>query len=128
MPRRAKDYIGDCFGNGGKCGGVFQIFKTKSYKRFAKCSNEYCPGTREKPDKTITFPLPKKGHIEYTGSRCPLSLAPILVVSSSENSRYQFRSYFWSFWGPCFSCEYYECGEIKTLIKEYTECRAYGFK
>jgi len=95
-----------------KCQCSITIFKTKNYKRFAKC--EIC-GT--------SYPLPKRGSISNSALICPLNKYPILIIE-----RASMPAYFWSD-HPCFSCTKYDgCQPIKELISEFTVLKVYGYK
>ncbi len=95
-----------------KCQCSITIFKTKNYKRFAKC--EICGSS---------YPLPKRGSISNSALLCPLNKYPILIIE-----RNNMRAYFWSD-HPCFSCTKYDgCQPIKELITEFTELKVYGYK
>jgi hypothetical protein len=93
------------------CQCSITIFKTRNYKRFAKC--EIC-GT--------SYPLPKRGKIHNSALICPLHGYPILIIEQNNTP-----AYFWAD-RPCFSCTKYDgCQPIKELISEFTELKVYGY-
>lgn len=94
-----------------KCGLSIMAYKTNSYKRFAKC--EEC-GT--------SYPLPKRGSLEYSALVCPETQYPILIVNRKNQ-----EAYFWAD-RPCFTCTKYDkCQPIKELIAEFKELEVYGY-
>ena len=87
------------------------IFKTNSYKRFAKC--EICG---------LSYALPKRGSISNSALECPNSKIPILIVEKNDA-----KAYFWAD-KPCFSCLRFDsCKAIKLLTEEFKELEVYGY-
>ena len=87
------------------CDCTVYIYKTKNYKRFAKC--EICG---------LSYPLPKKGLINNSALLCPKSCCPILIIERPDQ-----KAYFWAD-KPCFSCIHIDdCIPLKELIKEFKE-------
>ena len=105
---RKVEEIGTC----PNCECSIIMFKTNSYKRFAKC--EICG---------LSYALPKRGSIQYSALKCPESLLPILIIDRKDQ-----KAYFWTD-KPCFSCvQYDKCVLIRDLIKEFEEMEVYGYK
>ncbi|TFG08624.1 MAG: hypothetical protein EU539_01800 [Promethearchaeota archaeon] len=93
------------------CDCSVSIFKTKNYKRFAKC--EICG---------LSYPLPKRGKIANSALICPVRNLPILIIHNKNQ-----KAYFWVD-SPCFSCvEVDRCTEINELKKEFVELKVYGY-
>ncbi|MHA1294548.1 MAG: hypothetical protein ACTSQJ_18055 [Promethearchaeota archaeon] len=93
------------------CECSISVFKTKNYKRFAKC--EIC---------NTSYPLPKRGSLSNSALNCPLSHYPILIIENSNKS-----AYFWAD-KPCFSCVAFDkCKPIKDLILEFKNLKVYGY-
>jgi hypothetical protein len=104
---RKIDEIGIC----PNCSCSISIYKTKNYKRFAKC--EVCG---------ISYALPKRGFINNSAMICPKSKFPILIIDRKNQP-----AYFWSD-QPCFSCvQFDKCENIKELISEFKELSVYGY-
>ena len=105
---RKREEIGTC----PECECSISIFKTKNYKRFAKC--EVCGAS---------YPLPKKGTISNSAMSCPLSNYPILIVDANNR-----KAYFWAD-RPCFTCVAFDrCEPIKELTKEFEDLEVYGYQ
>ncbi|MHA1149364.1 MAG: hypothetical protein ACTSR8_14100 [Promethearchaeota archaeon] len=95
------------------CECSLSIYKTKNYKRFAKC--EICD---------ISYPLPKSGTIDNSALICPKSQFPILVIFKKNGSK---KAYFWAD-KPCFTCtESDRCTPIMELKQEFIEMQVYGY-
>ncbi|MFX1411172.1 MAG: hypothetical protein ACFFA6_12535 [Promethearchaeota archaeon] len=93
------------------CECSITIYKTQSYKRFAKC--EVCG---------VSYPLPKRGKLNNSALKCSKNGFPILIVEKINQP-----AYFWSD-QPCFTCVNYDtCQEIKELIFEFKELKVYGY-
>jgi len=93
------------------CDCSIYIYKTKNYKRFAKC--EICG---------FSYALPKKGRIEHSALICPIKNLPILIINRNEQ-----KAYFWTD-QPCFSCiNIDKCHFIEELKQEFTELKVYGY-
>ncbi|MFX1340529.1 MAG: hypothetical protein ACFFDK_18110 [Promethearchaeota archaeon] len=93
------------------CACSISIYKTKNYKRFAKC--EVCG---------ISYALPKRGSINNSAMICPKSKFPILIIDRKNQP-----AYFWSD-QPCFSCvQFDKCENVKELISEFKELSVYGY-
>ncbi|MBD3212367.1 MAG: hypothetical protein GF311_07150 [Candidatus Lokiarchaeota archaeon] len=104
---REIEEIGDC----PKCKCSIMMYKTSSYKRFAKC--EICGDS---------YPLPKRGRIEETGEKCPEHRYPILIIQKGSN-----KAYFWTD-RPCFTCKHADtCIEIIKLQTEFKDLKVYGY-
>lgn len=100
------------------CGDEIVLIKTNSLNRMAKCLNDNCP-------KKFSYPLPKKGHIENTGSICPKTSVPVIVitpqlrVNTGRIKAETEKSYCWA-QVPCFSCkEFRRCPVNLDLLEEY---------
>ena len=93
------------------CGCSIFIFKTKNYKRFAKC--EICG---------FSYALPKSGKISNSSEICPKRKLPVLIINKKDQ-----KAYFWSD-GPCFTCiDYDKCNIIKEMKLEFEQIGEYGF-
>ncbi|MBD3195373.1 MAG: hypothetical protein GF317_09975 [Candidatus Lokiarchaeota archaeon] len=104
---REIEEIGDC----PKCECSIMMYKTSSYKRFAKC--EICGNS---------YPLPKRGNIEETGKKCPVRSFPLLLVQKGNR-----KAYFWTD-RPCFTCQYIDkCKVVKELQEEFKDLKVYGY-
>lgn len=104
--------VGEC----PQCGDELYVFRTYSYKRFAKCIN---------PDCQYSYPLPSKGSIEETGVCCPQSAVQILAIIPNirlTRGRYQAQenqTYFWAN-RPCFTCpSRNQCANWKEVKEDY---------
>ena len=100
------------------CGDELVIIKTSTMNRLAKCLNDNCP-------KKFTYPLPKRGLIEITGSMCPKTQVPVIIiipqlrVNTGRIKAENEKSYCWA-QGPCFSCkEFRRCPINLDLLDEY---------
>jgi ssDNA-binding Zn-finger/Zn-ribbon topoisomerase 1 len=94
-----------------KCDCSIIMYKTRSYKRFAKC--DVCE---------ISYPLPKRGSISNSALVCPKTKFPILIVEKRNS-----KAYFWSD-RPCFTCtEMRNCGPVKTLEEEFAALEVHGY-
>jgi len=94
-----------------KCDCSISLYKTKQYKRFAKC--DAC-GT--------SYPLPKAGKISNSMLICPLRNFPLLIVEKSNQ-----KAYFWAD-QPCFSCVNFDkCQPVIDLVEEFEELEVYGY-
>lgn len=107
---RAVTSLGEC----PKCEAAeIVLYKTKSYKRFAKCESEEC---------NFSYPLPKAGKIENTTLLCPKIGIPILLVIKTDS-----KNYFWTE-SPCFTCrEFSQCSPINELKAEFKELKVHGY-
>ena len=102
------------------CGDELVLIKTSSANRMAKCLNDHCP-------KKFTYPLPKRGQIEVTGSICPKTFIPLIVIipllrvnNTRIRAEYS-KAYCWT-QGPCFSCrDQKKCGVHIEILDEYGE-------
>jgi hypothetical protein len=104
---RKIDEIGIC----PNCECSIYIFKTKNYKRFAKC--ETCG---------LSYALPKRGSISTSALICPRNKVPLLIIDKKNQP-----AYFWAD-QPCFTCvEFDKCRKIKQLVSEFKELRVYGY-
>ena len=104
--RKVKE-IGEC----PKCGCSIFIYKTNSYKRFAKC--DACEAS---------YAIPKSGAISISALDCPKEKYPILIVEKRDS-----QAYFWTD-RPCFTCiEYDLCTPIKELLQEFKDLEVYGY-
>jgi len=93
------------------CSCSILIYKTRNYKRFAKC--EICG---------LSYPIPKKGTISNSALVCPKNNLPILIVDKTGQ-----KAYFWVD-SPCFSCtEFDKCTPVNELVNEFTELKVYGY-
>jgi ssDNA-binding Zn-finger/Zn-ribbon topoisomerase 1 len=93
------------------CNCSILIYKTRNYKRFAKC--EICG---------LSYPIPKRGSISNSALICPKSNLPILIIEKKDQ-----KAYFWVDC-PCFSCiEFDKCTPVNQLVKEFTELKVYGY-
>ena len=87
------------------------IYKTKNYKRFAKC--EICG---------YSYPLPKRGKIDNSSLICPEKNVPLLIVEKTDT-----KAYFWSD-SPCFTCvRIDECKPVNELVVEFKGLKVYGY-
>ena len=107
------------------------MYKTKQYKRYAKCDNPDCPGVNGN-NGGLSFPLPKRGRIIPTALLCPITLSPILTVAKSTHSKRMHKAYWWTAKGPCFTCKYFQskalpCKPIKELKVEFATDELYGW-
>ena len=94
-----------------KCGCSIMAYKTNNYKRFAKC-----------PMCEVSYPLPKRGSLDYSALECPESGFPILIVQKRDQ-----KAYFWAD-RPCFTCTKFDkCQPIKELIQEFEELEVHGY-
>ena len=99
--------IGEC----PNCDCSIYIFKTRNYKRFAKC--EICG---------YSYPLPQSGAISNSAMLCPQKRVPILIVEKKDQ-----KAYFWADC-PCFTCiKADECEQINELIAEFEALKVYGY-
>ncbi|HEC39004.1 MAG TPA: hypothetical protein ENI29_12265 [bacterium] len=94
-----------------QCSCSISIFKTNSYKRFAKC--EVCE---------MSYALPKRGKISSSGLICPRQKVPILIVEKPSQ-----KAYFWAD-QPCFTCiDADKCEQTSELVSEFKGLQVYGY-
>lgn len=94
-----------------KCQCSITIYKTSSYKRFAKC--EMC---------ITSYSLPKQGAISTSALECPRTHFPILIIERPHQP-----AYFWTD-RPCFNCvEFDRCIILGELKAEFKELKVYGY-
>lgn len=104
---RKLEELGEC----PECGDQLIMFKTSSYKRFAKCESF-----------KNSYPLPKRGNIHNSMLCCPVKGYPILIVQKSNS-----KAYFWAD-KPCFNCfNSDKCEQVQSLIQEFEELEVYGY-
>ncbi len=72
---KKKDYIGKC----PNCGKDLVVRQSKNGKRFIGCTGY--------PNCTVTYPLPQKGKITFTGENCPVCKAPLIVLDFGKSKR-----------------------------------------
>ena len=119
---KIKSYVADC----PKCGEELYLFITDSKKRYIKCLG--CG---------FSYPIPRKGKVEFTAMDCPLDNTPIIAIMKyirvpgssgtwmhggikmDEYILDKEHSYFYTT-RPCYSCPKFDvCEPLQELRDEY---------